>query len=117
VQDEFALPIVLPKTEAENEVSTQPATRGRGQPRKNLVHQATLSEIQQRTKITLSMPNSPAFKEALRWIWDAGDDARPPAESHTSGHGVVFDDILDERVANFSAQGTTFETIAEAQSG
>jgi hypothetical protein len=66
-QDEFALPTVLPKTEAENEISTQPATRGRGQPRKNLVHQSTLAEIQQRTKkVTLSVPNSPAFKEALR---------------------------------------------------
>lgn len=117
VQDEFALPTVLPKTEAENEISTQPATRGRGHPRKDLVHQATLVEIQRRTKkITLSVPNSPAFKEALRRIWDAGGDARPPAESHTSGHVVVFDDILDERVANFSAQGTTSEIIAEAQS-
>src|SRR5271170_7388486 len=117
VQDEFALPTVLPNTEAENEISTQPATRGRGQPRKNLVHQATLAEIQQRTKkITPSVPNSPAFKEALRRIWDAGGDARPPAESHKSGQVVVFD-ILDERVANFSVQGTTSETIAEAQSG
>jgi hypothetical protein len=118
VQDEFALPTVLPKTEAENEISTQPATRGRGQPGKNLVHQATQAEIQQRTKkITLSVPNPPTFKEALRRIWDAGGDARPPAESHTSGHVVGFDDILDKRVANFSAQGTASETIAESQSG
>jgi hypothetical protein len=118
VQDENAWHTVLPKTEAKNEVSTQPATRGRGQPRKNLVYQATLAEIPQRTKkITLSVPSSPAFKEALRRIWDAGDDARPPAESHTSGHAVVFDDALDERVTDFSAQGTTSETIAEAQSG
>ena len=117
VQDEFALPTVLPKTEAENEISNQPATRGRGQPGKNLVHHATLAEIQQRTKITPSVPNPPTFKEAHRRIWDAGGDARPPAESHTSGHVVVFDDILDERVANFSAQGTTSETIAEAQPG
>ena len=42
----------------------------------------------------------------------AGGDARPPAESHTSGQV-----LLDERVANFSTQGTTSETIAEAQSG
>jgi hypothetical protein len=118
VQDEFALPTVLQKTEVESEILTQPAPRGRGQPGKNLVHQATRAEIQQRTKkITLSVPNSPAFKEALRRIWDAGGDAGPSAESHTSGHGVVVGDILDERVANFSAQGTTSETIAEAQSG
>src|SRR5579859_6722584 len=67
-------------------------------------------------KITPSVPNSPAFKEAPRQIWDARGDARLSAESHTSGYVVVFD-ILDERVANFSAQGTTSETIAEAQSG
>jgi hypothetical protein len=111
------LPTVLPKTETENEISTQPARRGRGQPRKNLVQQSTLAEIHQPTKkITLSVPKPPAFKEALRQIWNAGDDARHPAESHKSGHAVVFD-IPDKRVVNFSAQGKTFDNIAEAQSG
>src|SRR4051812_42670838 len=86
-QHEFGLPTILPKTEAENEISSQPAKRGRGQSRKNLVQQWTRTETQRPTKkITLSMPKSPAFKEALRQIWDAEDDARPLAESHTSGH-------------------------------
>jgi hypothetical protein len=117
-RDGFRLPAILPKTEAENEISTQPAKRGREQPRKNLVHQSTLAEIQQPTKkITLSVPNPPAFNEAPRRIRDAGGDARPPAESHTSSHAVSFDDILDGAVANFSAQGTIFDTIAKAQSG
>lgn len=117
-RDGFRLPAVLPKTEAENEISTQPAKRGREQPRKIPVHQSTLAEIQQPTKkITLSVPNPPAFKEAPRRIRDAGGDARPPAESHTSSHAVSFDDILDGTVADFSAQGTIFDTIAKAQSG
>jgi hypothetical protein len=117
-RDEFRLPTVLPTTEAENEISTHPAKRGREQPRKNLVHRSTLAEIQQPTKkITLSVPNSLAFKEALCQIWDAGGDAGHLVESRTSGHVVCFDDILDERVTNFSTQGTIFDTIAEAQSG
>ena len=110
--NEPASPAVVPRTEPEGDAPTQPVKRRVGRPRKNPVHQHTPEFNQATKKVTLSVPNSPNFKEGLHRIWSPGEDAGTSAGSHFDGQAQVVEGVIEDAMPNAPIQETMPDNTA-----
>ena len=111
-------PMVIPKTEPEDDAQTQQVKRGVRRSRKNPVDQQIIAEKDQPTKkVTLGVLDSPTFKEALRRIWNTEEDAGPSAESYVSGQAEVVEAATEGAISNALTQATHPYNTAYAPDG
>ena len=116
--DKSDSPMIIPKTEPEDDAQIQQVKRGVRRSRKNPVrHQIPAEGDRTTKKITLRVLDSPTFREALRRIWNTEEDAGLSAGSYVTGQAEVVEFVTEGAISNASTEATFSYDTAYAPGG